>query len=102
MVVFNVAILAFASRILAQAPLPPEIEDPECLGINKGPAHAVLMLYANIKQAIAANRTASPFCRSLNGLWKFNWVTHPALRPVDFYKPDCDAPRWKEIPVPSN
>src|SRR5690348_819819 len=27
--------LALGSRALAQATLPPEIEDPECLGINK-------------------------------------------------------------------
>ena len=91
-----------ASSARAQAPLPPEIEDPECLGINKEPAHAVLMPYADVKQAIAADRTDSPFCRSLNGLWKFNWVTRPELRPVDFYKPDFDVSGWKDIPVPAN
>jgi len=86
----------------AQAPLPPEIEDPECLGINKEPAHAVLMPYANLQQAITADRNESPFRRSLNGRWKFNWVPHPAQRPVDFFKPEFDASGWKEIPVPSN
>jgi beta-galactosidase len=84
-----------------QAPLPPEIEDPECLGINKEPAHATLMPYANLKEALAANRRASSQCLSLNGPWKFNWVAHPAQRPVDFYKVDFDASGWKEIPVPS-
>ena len=75
----------------AQAPLPPEVEDPECLGVNKEPAHATLMPYASLKEALAANRHASSFCRSLNGKWKFNWVAHPAQRPVDFYKPDFDV-----------
>ena len=89
-------------RLWAQAPLPPEIEDPECLGINKEPAHATLMPYASLKEALAANRHASSFCRSLNGPWKFNWVPEPGLRPVDFYKPDFDVSAWKEIPVPSN
>jgi beta-galactosidase len=89
-------------QLWAQAPLPPEIENTECLGVNKEPAHATLMPYASLKEALAANRHASSFCRSLNGPWKFNWVREPSLRPVDFYKPDFDVSAWKEIPVPSN
>jgi len=88
-------------QLHAQAPLPPEIENPECLGINKQPFHATLMPYANLKEALAAKRADSSFSRSLNGMWKFNWVTEPSLRPVDFYKPDFDVSKWKEIPVPS-
>ncbi|MHB1034398.1 MAG: glycoside hydrolase family 2 TIM barrel-domain containing protein [Pirellulales bacterium] len=87
---------------VSAAPLPPEIENPECLGINKQPYHATLMPYANLQEALAANRHASSFCRSLNGPWKFNWVNRPELRPADFYKPDFDVSAWKEIPVPSN
>jgi beta-galactosidase len=84
------------------ASFPPEIEDPQCLGINKEPWHATLMPYANVDEALAANRHASSFCRSLNGQWKFHWVKRPELRPVEFYKPDFDVSAWKEIPVPSN
>jgi beta-galactosidase len=84
------------------APIPTEIEDPTCLGINKEPYHATLMPYAGLKEALLANRHASSLCRSLNGQWKFNWVPRPEQRPVDFYKPDFDVTGWKEIPVPSN
>jgi beta-galactosidase len=87
---------------LGGAPVPPEIEDPECIGINKEPAHATLMPYANLKEALVATRHASTFCRSLNGMWKFNWVSWPQARPVDFYKTTYDVSGWKEIPVPSN
>jgi beta-galactosidase len=87
---------------LGGAPVPSEIENPELLGINKEPAHATLMPYANLKEALAANRHASTFCRSLNGMWKFNWVSWPQARPVDFYKTSYDVSSWKEIPVPSN
>jgi beta-galactosidase len=69
--------------------------------VNKEPAHATLMPYASLKEALAANRHNSSFCQSLNGTWKFNWVPHPAQRPVDFYKPDFNVHNWKEIPVPS-
>lgn len=87
---------------LGGAPVPPEIQDPECIGINKEPAHSTLMPYANLKEALTANRLASSLCRSLNGMWKFNWVSWPQARPVDFYKTTFDVSSWKEIPVPSN
>ncbi len=87
---------------LGGAPVPPEIENPELLGINKLPAHATLMPYATVEDALSLKRHSSTFCRSLNGMWKFNFVTWPQMRPVDFYKPDYDVSSWKEIPVPSN
>jgi beta-galactosidase len=87
---------------LGGAPVPPEIENPEMLGINKIPAHAILMPYAGIEEALALKRHSSTFCRSLNGIWKFNWVSWPQMRPVNFYEPGFDVSSWKEIPVPSN
>jgi beta-galactosidase len=60
------------------------------------------MPYPDIETALKADRTNSPFYRSLNGKWKFNWVNKPADRPLDFYKPDYDVSKWKLIPVPSN
>ncbi|MDP4290805.1 MAG: glycoside hydrolase family 2 TIM barrel-domain containing protein [Bacteroidota bacterium] len=87
---------------VAGAPIPKEIEDPLCLGINKEPAHATLMDYGSLAEALKANRHASSFCQVLNGMWKFNYVPRPEYRPVDFYKPDYDVSKWKEIPVPSN
>ena len=100
-ILIKLAVLGFAAVAVAQSPLPTEIENPECLGINKEPAHATLMPYANLKEALAAKRHDSSFCRSLNGQWKFNYVPQPAQRPVDFYKTDFDDSAWKKIPVPS-
>lgn len=87
---------------LGVAPVPQEIEDPECLGINKEPSHSTLMPYASLDEALAAKRHASTFYRSLNGTWKFNWVSWPQARPADFYKMTYDVSSWKEIQVPSN
>ena len=87
---------------LGGAPVPPEIDNPEIIGINKEAAHATLMPYTTLVEALAANRHASPWCRSLNGMWKFNWVSWPQMRPVDFYKKSFNVSAWKEIPVPSN
>ena len=88
--------------VVVGAPVPPEIENPELLGINKEPAHATLMVYGNQAEALKAIRHASSYSKSLNGMWKFNWVAWPQQRPVDFYKPSFDVSGWKEIPVPSN
>lgn len=88
--------------VVTGAFIPKEIEDIECLGINKEPAHATLMPYATLDEALKANRHQSSFCRSLNGKWKFNYVAWPQQRPVDFYKTDFDVSSWKEIDVPSN
>jgi len=82
--------------------VPKEIEDPECTGINKEPYHATLMPYGSLKEALAANRHASSFSKSLNGMWKFNWVDWPQKRPVNFYKTDYDVSGWKDIKVPSS
>lgn len=91
-----------AQTTVAGASIPPEIENPELLGINKEPYHATLMPYGNLKEALVAKRHASSFCQSLNGEWRFNWVSTPEKRPVDFYKSDYDVSGWKEIAVPSN
>jgi beta-galactosidase len=87
---------------LGGAFVPKEIEDPEVFAVNREPSHASLMPYADILEALAADRYASTFCRSLNGIWKFNWVSWPQARPVDFYKPSFDVSSWKDINVPSN
>lgn len=84
------------------AKVPKEIEDPENIGINKEAAHATLMPYATLNEALTAKRHASSFSQSLNGMWKFNWVDWPQKRPVNFYKTDYDVSAWKEIKVPSN
>ena len=85
-----------------QATLPPEVENEQVLGINKEPYHATLMPYKDRGEALAGNRRASTWARSLNGQWKFHWVPRPEERPVDFYKPSYDVSAWKEIPVPSS
>ncbi len=80
----------------------PDWENPEVVGINKEPGHCTLIPYLALEQALTADRTASPFHKSLNGKWKFNWVRKPADRPADFYKGDYDVSGWAEIAVPAN
>ncbi len=77
-------------------------ENEQVIGINKEAAHASYVPYASIEQALAGIPGNSPYVVSLNGTWKFNWVKHPGLRPVNFYKPEFDTGYWDNIKVPSN
>jgi beta-galactosidase len=58
--------------------------------------------YSDVKTAWESEREKSPFYKSLNGKWKFNWVSRPSDRPAEFYKLDYDVEGWDEIEVPSN
>lgn len=77
-------------------------ENPEVISINKEPAHCTLIPYPDIEFALKKSREKSPYYKSLNGNWKFNWVKFPDDRPADFFKTDFDVSSWNEMPVPSN
>jgi beta-galactosidase len=77
-------------------------ENPQLFNQNKEAAHATLMPFGSINEAISQRPKQSVYYKSLSGTWKFNWVKKPADRPMDFYKPGYDVSGWDEIPVPSN
>lgn len=77
-------------------------ENEQVIGINKEPGHSTYIPYSSIRQALADIATGFPYYKNLNGAWKFNWVRHPDLRPVNFYKPQFDVSYWDTIEVPSN
>ena len=77
-------------------------ENPNIVSINKEPPRCTSYPYATIEQALKNDPQQSPFFKSLNGKWKFNWVRKPADRPVDFYREDYDVSQWHDIDVPGN
>lgn len=77
-------------------------ENPEVVGINKYAPHCTLIPYPDERMALENNRVMSPDFQMLNGYWKFNWVERPDDRPKDFYLPEYNDYKWKQIPVPSN
>ena len=88
----------------------PYWEDETRFAENKEPGHATFMPYAttaDMRADAAYYRTPwvtprSTCFQSLNGTWRFNLVSEPAQRPVDFYREDYDVTAWDTIPVPSN
>jgi beta-galactosidase len=76
-------------------------ENPHITQINRYPMHASYGAYESVEQALAGNRAASKYVRSLNGLWKFKMYAAPELAEA-FYENDFNITNWAEIPVPSN
>ncbi|MFH8798859.1 glycoside hydrolase family 2 TIM barrel-domain containing protein [Streptomyces sp. NPDC017936] len=65
------------------------------------PPHTTLMPYATVAQALAADRTRSPYRLSLDGTWKFAYADRPDDRDADFHRTDLDDGDWDTVPVPS-
>ncbi|WP_100844888.1 glycoside hydrolase family 2 TIM barrel-domain containing protein [Flavobacterium sp. 5] len=86
-----------------------EWENETIFAVNKEPGHATYIPYTSLeslKQDAAFEKPwlepKSDLYRSLNGMWKFNWVKQPSERSLDFFKTDFNTSDWKEIPVPSS
>lgn len=77
-------------------------ENPEVFAEGRLYPRATAYPYSSVEQALEGNHETSPYYKSLNGKWKFNFVAKPADRPVDFYKVDYDDSKWATIDVPSN
>jgi len=76
--------------------------NPEIFEVNRMKAHAALMPFDSIEEAVAGDRYASSNVLSLNGLWKFSYAARPEERERDFYRTDYDCAAWDDIPVPSH
>jgi len=75
------------------------IENELVIFENKEPAHASFTSFV-LKENTFKNNPQ--FHKSLNGMWKFNWVRNPKDRPTQFMKSNFDASSWNDIKVPSN
>jgi beta-galactosidase len=81
---------------------PRDWENPAVLSMNREAPNASLISFTDEKTALEAIKTNSPNYKTLDGIWKFNWVNSPDLRPYWFFKDDYDVRDWKDMQVPSN
>lgn len=88
----------------------PDWENEAVFGINKEQTIANYMPYASEAEMLADKEYyATPWTTprssrylSLNGTWRFHFVSDPSKRPLDFFKEGFDTSSWDTIPVPSN
>jgi len=76
--------------------------DHRVTGLNRQPAHASLMPFADESSALAGERSASPYYKLLNGECKFKLSSSPATAPQGFYQPGFDASSWDTVRIPAN
>ncbi|ALC20130.1 glycoside hydrolase family 2 TIM barrel-domain containing protein [Streptomyces pristinaespiralis] len=69
--------------------------------VGSEPAHTTLMPYADVEQALAGDRTRSPWRLDLDGTWRFAYADRPDDRDPDFHRTDLDDRSWDTLPVPS-
>lgn len=99
-----------ATSLMEKAGNAPIWEDETVFAINRLPGAATMTPYASLTEMKADKEFyATPWTdpkssrvMSLNGTWKFNLVSEPSKRPLDFYEVNFDDSGWDEIPVPSN
>jgi len=79
-----------------------EWETQSIIAHNKEPGHATLIPYLDDGKALDGDRTVSANYQTLNGLWKFNWVSKPSQRPLEFFNDKFDLSPWDEVDVPNS
>jgi beta-galactosidase len=77
-------------------------EDQSVFGRNREAPHCTYIPYTDVESALENNTNKSPFYKSLNGVWKFNWVRKPSERPEGFFKEEYVVNHWADINVPGN
>lgn len=80
----------------------PDWENPAVISRNTERPHVSLIPYADEATALKFDPAASPYVKTLNGTWKFKWVSHPSKVPGDFFQPNVSTTNWDDLPVPSN
>lgn len=87
--------------VVAQEPVPKEIENPAITQVGKLPPRGSHWPSPDVASAMTSSYGVTPWSKSLGGLWKFHWSPRPEQRPRQFYARDYDTSKWKDIPVPS-
>ena len=96
-------LLLFAGTVLTTASFAGhDWENEKIFGINREAPRVIFTPFDTEKDALTKSAKESKFYKTLNGMWKFNWVRKPADRPQDSYKDSYSVKDWKEIVVPSN
>lgn len=100
MLAASLLLLTQASPGVLAAQALTEWEQPEIVAVNREPMKATFFNFESTALALAGDKSASAYYRTLDGTWAFAYSKTPATRPVDFYKTDFDISKWGTIQVP--
>jgi len=94
-------LLFFIGGVNAQS-LPTELQTPDIVAVNRMPMRSSAFAYENGLLASKRLKEKSAYYLSLNGIWKFNWVQDPRMRPEGFFQNNYDDTKWDNFKVPAN
>ena len=92
-------LVAFAG-VMPVAAQQPEWLDPEVNQINRKETVSDYFAYENMDLARQADKSASGLYLSMEGDWRFRFVTNANERPEGFYAIGYDDSDWTSFPVP--
>ncbi len=76
-------------------------QNPQVFAVNRLPSHTLLVPFSQ-RPSVNSYIFNSEYALSLNGSWKFKFVTNPLNTPDDFHSKAFADNDWNTIPVPSN
>ncbi len=93
-------LVLMSSAQLASGQTMNEWDDVSITNLNRETAHTLQIPMENVQTAAETMET-SPYYQSLDGVWKFRWVSDPSKVPAGFYKDNYAAAAWDNIDVPA-
>ncbi len=87
---------------LSNAQVINDYENLSVLSVGRESARTFCIPYHDFNSALENTPNKSKYFKSLNGEWKFNFVTKPADKPTGFEKSNFDASDWDNLKVPAN
>ncbi len=94
-----ICVMGFAT---ANAQTGKEWDDPAVTSLNREGAHTLAIPMANETDVAKNDMTASPYYQSLDGTWKFYWVSNPSKVNAKMCEKDYNDAAWSDIDVPSS
>ena len=82
--------MVYFSLFISKAQTMKEWDDVKVTSVNRDPAHALTL------------PSDPEYSQSLNGIWKFHWVSDPSKAPAGFFSVDYADSAWDDIDVPSS
>src|SRR5574344_220653 len=79
-----------------------EWDDPKVTSVNREEAHTLAIPMANEADVSKNDMRVSPYYQSLDGTWKFDWVSNPSKVQEDKCAKDYNDASWSDIDVPSS
>lgn len=110
-----VVLIVLSNRLTAQIPFDgqenyftkdiafnqPEYQNPLINSINREPYQATSISFSNEQDALKIIHSSSSRYLSLDGDWKFKFITNWSNLPANYANKDLDDSSWDVIPVPS-